>query len=130
MKIGLDTGFFIDILFKKEKAISIWEDLIKKDYSVYVSSLVIYELTKRLLKVQKFKKVSKYFYEAIKDNCYIIKIDEEIAIQAAHLSYSTGVHMADCLIYTCYKSVDCNIIFTKDRHFLELKDKKMKIEIL
>ncbi len=114
--IGIDTGFFFALQYGNEKAVEVW-----KNSHLAVSVLVLYELQKQLLKRE--SKKWKWLVEEIKKATLVVKIVEDIAQKAAHISHGTGIPALDALILASLLHVGCKTIYTTDKH-LEMYAKK------
>ncbi len=125
--VGLDTGFFIRVLERNERAVDVWNRVLRGEIRATTSSLVLFEL-KRLF--HKFGKIAEWedVKEAITLNCEVVPIDVHIAEEGASISYGTGLPAVDTLIYTSVKSADK--FYTTDGSFKVLKQKRPRIILL
>ena len=103
VKIGLDTGFFFELLFKTKIAIDVWNKIINSQAIGIISSIVLFEL-KRLSYKKDFLRTNwDNLINPIEYCCDIIPIDKTISLEAAAISHGTGLPTADALIFTTYK---------------------------
>ena len=132
LKIRLDTDFFFELLFKNKIVIDVWDKIINSQAIGIISSIVIFEL-KRLSYKKDFLKTNwDNLINPIEYCCNVISLDKAIAIEAAEISHGTGLPTADALIliYTTYKINKCNVILTRDKHFLIPKSKEIEVILL
>ncbi len=116
--VGLDTGFFIQLLKGNTKALQVWEGVIGGEVKAITSALVLFELKRILHKIDEAQKWDD-LREAIVKNCDVVVVDVNIAERSASVSYGTGLPAVDALIYTSV--VDSDLFFTTDRSFDPLK---------
>ena len=125
--IGLDTGFFVELLRKNLKAVEVWEGIIEGDESA-VSCLTLYELKRLSLKgVMELDAVNTVL-EAIGAVCKVVWVDKtEILTAAATISQSYGIHAIDSLILAGLASSKVKMIYTTDSHIEKYKEKGVNI---
>ncbi len=96
--IGLDTGFFVELLRNNPKAIKIWEGIIEGNESA-VSCLTLYELKRLSFKGAIEPTAIDTILEAIRAICRVVWLDKaELLTGAANISQSYGLHAIDSLI--------------------------------
>ena len=128
--IGLDTGFFVELLRNNQKAIKVWEGIIDGDDSA-VSCLTLYELEKLSLKGVMARDANDTLLEAIMAICKVVWLDQvEILKDAAHVSQSLGIHAMDSIILASLASSNSKTIYTTDAHFEKYKKKGIGIILL
>ena len=125
--IGLDTGFFVELLRKNLKAVEVWQGMIEGDDST-VSCLTLYELKRLSLRgVIECEAVSTLL-EAIGAICKIVWLDKtEILTAAATISHNYGIHAIDSLIIAGLTSSKVKKIYTTDSHIEKYKRKGVNI---
>ena len=113
--IGLDTGFFLELLRGNKVAISVWKAAVNDEEELLVSCLTLFEITRLGLKgaVKDWQAIA----ETIDDVVDVIWLDREITSQAAHLSHGTGLPAIDALILASLLSKDVHEIYTTDSDF-------------
>jgi predicted nucleic acid-binding protein len=121
--IGVDTGFFFALEDQNPVAIKIW-----KEREIVSSVVVIYELQRKLLQGH-FKNWTTVI-EDITNSIEIIQLTLEIALQASHIAYGTGMPGLDALILSSFLEAECQEIYTTDMHFNAYQKKGVKIVIL
>ena len=125
--IGLDTGFFVELLRNNPQAVEVWEGIIDGDESV-VSCLTFYELKRLSLKGIMDPVTLNVLHEAIAGICKVVWLDNvERLREAATISYSYGIHGMDSLILASLLSLNPRTIFTTDLHFETYKKKGLSI---
>jgi len=122
-RIGLDTGFFIELFSGNKQAISLYKAIVEGNIIGVVSVIVIFELKRIALKGA----INKEAYKIIENHWatlfQIENIDKEIALEAALISHRTGLPTADALIYITYKKAKCKEIYTVDTDFKVISSK-------
>jgi len=125
--IGLDTGFFVELLRKNSQAVEIWEGIIDGDESV-VSCLTFYELKRLSLKGVIDSDALIVLHEAIVGICKVVWLDKaEILREAATISYSHGIHAIDSLLLASLTALNTKKVFTTDSHIEKYKKKGLSI---
>ena len=117
-KFVVDTSAWIEYLTGTKEGIIV--EKILKDNLILIPSIVLAELTSKLLE----KKVSEKIVEEIKKWGEVIELDEELAFKAGKLHAKVkkrlrNVSLADCIIIETAKKFEAKII-TKDKHILSL----------
>ena len=125
--IGLDTGFFVELLRKNLQAVEVWEGIVDGDESV-VSCLTLYELKKLSLKGAIDADTFEVLQEAIAGISKVVWLDKvEILRNAAAISHSHGIHGIDSLILASFVSLNPKTILTTDSHIERYKKKGLSI---
>ncbi len=121
--IGLDTGFFVELLRNNQKAVKIWGGITEGDESS-VSCLTLYELKKLSLKKMIAMNAVNILLEAIMAICKVVRLDKvEVLNEAAHISQSYGIHAIDSLILASFAFLNVRTIYTTDAHFEKYEKK-------
>jgi predicted nucleic acid-binding protein len=113
--IGLDTGFFLELLNGNSEVVRLWESCMDDQVDFAVSALSLFEVERLGLK-GKLKNVEAVL-NAINDVTTVVWLDQEILSKAARLSRGLGIPDVDSLILASLVSVDCSEIYTTDSHF-------------
>ncbi len=125
--IGLDTGFFVELLRKNPQAVEVWEKIVDGDESV-VSCLTLYELKRLSLKGVIDPDTLNVLHEAITGISKVAWLDKaEILRDAAAISHSHGIHGIDSLILASLASLNPRMILTTDSHIERYKKKGLSI---
>lgn len=125
--IGLDTGFFVELLRNNSMVVKIWEGVIEGDESA-VSCLTLYELKRLSLKGAIESKAIDTMVDAIRAICRIVWLDNaEILMGAATISQSHNIHAMDSLILASLSTLNVKTIYTTDSHVEKYKKKSVKI---
>ena len=128
--IGLDTGFFVELLRKNLKAVEVWEGIIEGDESA-VSCLTLYELKRLSLKGVIEPDAVNTLLEAIGAICKVVWLDKtEILTEAAAISQSHGIHAIDSLIVAGLAFSKVKTIYTTDSHIEKYKKKGVSVILL
>lgn len=112
--IGLDTGFFLELLNGNDEAIGLWKRCLDDKVDFAVSALSLFEVERLGLK-GKLKNVEAVL-NAINDVTSVVWLDQEILSQAARLSHGLGIPSVESLILASLISIGCSEIYTTDSH--------------
>lgn len=125
--IGLDTGFFVELIRDNSTALRIWEGVVEGDESA-VSCLTLYELKRLSLKGAIESNVVDIMIEAIRAICKVVWFDDvDPLIGAATISQSYGIHAIDSLILSSLTTLNVKTIYTTDSHFQKYEKKGVNI---
>ncbi len=126
--IGLDTGFFLELLNGNTEAIILWESCIDDRVDFAVSALSLFEVERLGLKgkLKNFEAV----LDAINDVTFVVWLDQEILSKAARLAHGSGIPAVDSLILASLISADCCDIYTTDSHFEAYHNNKVTVRNL
>lgn len=128
--IGIDTGFFIELIKGNKQTSVVWNDILDGEDSV-VSCISLYELKKLTLKGSIDNHSVDTLLEAIKNICTIAWLDDpEIFMTAANLSHGLGLHMSDALILSGFIKYNATTIYTVDQHLCLYKKKGVHVILL
>jgi predicted nucleic acid-binding protein len=128
--IGLDTGFFVELLRNNSIAVRIWEGIVEGDESA-VSCLTLYELKRLSLKGVIESNAVDTILEAIRAICKVVWLDKaEILTGAATISQSHGIHAIDSLILASFAILNAKTIYTTDSHIEKYKKKGVSVILL
>jgi predicted nucleic acid-binding protein len=128
--IGLDTGFFVELVRNNAIAVKIWEGIVEGDESA-VSCLTLYELKRLSLKGVIESNAVDTILEAIRGICKVVWLDKaEILTGAAAISQSHGIHAIDSLILASLATLNVKRIYTTDSHIEKYKKKGVSVILL
>jgi predicted nucleic acid-binding protein len=128
--IGLDTGFFVELVRNNSMAVRIWEGIVEGDESA-VSCLTLYELKRLSLKNVIESDAVDTILEAIRAICKVVWLDKaEILIGAAAISQSHSIHAIDSLILASLATLNVKTIYTTDSHIEKYKKKGVSVILL
>ena len=128
--IGLDTGFFVELVRNNSMAVRIWEGIVEGDESA-VSCLTLYELKRLSLKGVIESDAVDTILEAIRAICKVVWLDKaEILIGAAAISQSHSIHAIDSLILASLATLNVKTIYTTDSHIEKYKKKGVSVILL
>jgi predicted nucleic acid-binding protein len=128
--IGLDTGFFVELVRNNSIVVRIWERVIEGDEST-VSCLTLYELKRLSLKGVIEPNAVNTILEAIQAICKVVWLDKaEILTSAAAISQSHGIHAIDSLILASFAFSNVKTIYTTDSHIEKYKKKGVNVILL
>jgi predicted nucleic acid-binding protein len=126
--IGLDTGFFLELVNGNNEATRLWESCLDDQVDFAVSALTLFEVERLGLK-GKLKNVEAVL-NAINDVTSVVWLDQEILSKAARLSHGLGIPAVDSLILASLVSVDCSEIYTTDFHLEAYHNNKVTVRNL
>ena len=125
--IGLDTGFFVELLRNNSISIRVWEEIMEGDETT-VSCLTLYELQRLSLKGAIESNAVNVMLEAIRAICKVVWLDEaKILTGAATISQSYGIHAIDSLILASFATLNVKTIYTTDSHIEKYKKKSVNV---
>ena len=126
--IGLDTGFFIELMNGNEIAVNLWKSGIDDEVEFVVSALSLFEV-KRLGFKGKLSEADAVL-DAINGVTLVVWLDHDMLSQAAGLSHGLGIPAMDSLILACLIFNGCTEIYTTDSHFEAYQSNKISVKNL
>ena len=123
--IGLDTGFFVELMNGNEKAINLWKLGIDDEVEFVVSALSLFEV-ERLGQKGKLKEADA-IRDAINAVTFVVWLNQEILSQGAGLSHGLGIPAMDSLILASLLSQGCDEIYTTDSHLEMYRSNKVSV---
>lgn len=126
--IGLDTGFFVELMNGNEEAVSLWKSCLNYEVELVVSSLTLFEIERLGLKGK--LKEWEAIRDAIESVTVVVWLDQDMLSLAARLSHGLGIPAVDSLILSCLVSQDCTEIYTTDSHLEAYQSNKVKVRNL
>ncbi|MBN1664628.1 MAG: type II toxin-antitoxin system VapC family toxin [Deltaproteobacteria bacterium] len=128
--IGLDTGFFVELLRGNPDLIKVWQDILDGNDAV-VSCMSIFELKKLGLKGTISRNDTNTLVEAIMAICRVVWIDNLNSLETAvKLSYGLGIPAVDAQILAAFVKHNADSIYTTDAHMAVYKKKGVKIILI
>ena len=128
--IGLDTGFFVELLRANKEAVELWKKIMDGE-DASVSCLSIFELKRLSLKRAIESEAVETLIEAMLAICKVVWLDKaEILIGAAAISQSHSVHAIDSLILASLAILNAKTIYTTDSHIEKYKKKGVSVFLL
>jgi predicted nucleic acid-binding protein len=128
--IGLDTGFFVELLKANKEAVELWKKIMDGE-DVSVSCLSIFELKRLSLKRAIDSEAVETLIEAVLAICKVVWLDNnELLLSGASLSYGPGIASTDALILASLVESGAQTIFTIDHHLEGFKKKGVKTFII
>lgn len=97
------------------------KDIIESSELLLISVLSLFEIHKKLLKVNASKELINSFLSFIKKKSIIINVDEKIVEKAVFFSYENNLPVIDSLIYASSIENESSL-FTSDNDFRGLKN--------
>ncbi len=120
--IGLDTGFFVELLRGSRQAVALWERLVEGEEEALVSCLTLFEVER--LGLRGAISGSEVLLEGVQAVCRVLWIEAaELPSQAARISHGLGIPAFDSLILASFLAENVSAVYTTDSH-LELYRKK------
>jgi predicted nucleic acid-binding protein len=110
--IGLDTGFFIELVNGNEQAVTLWRSCLDDKVELVVSCLTLFEIERLGLKGK--LRETDTILEAISAVAVVVWPNREILSRAARLSHGLGISALDSLILASLTSREVNEIYTTD----------------
>jgi predicted nucleic acid-binding protein len=128
MVVGLDTGFFVELMRQNPAATTTWKALIESDSDQgIVCSLTLFEIERLRLKGS-IPSESDFLLEAIPEICTVRWIDDvSILTRAASLAHGLGIPAVDATILAVFTEADASVICTTDSHFERFLKKGVRI---
>ena len=123
--IGLDTGFFIELMNGNPEALTLWKSGLDDKVDLVVSSLTLFEIERLGLKgkLKEFEAI----LDAINSVTLVAWLDSEILSRAARLSHGLGIPSMDSLILASLTAYEVKDIYTTDSHFQTYNRKEVAI---
>ena len=126
--IGLDTGFFIELMNGNEEAVDIWKSCLDDEVDLVVSSLSLFEIERLGLKGK--LKDWEAILDAIDAVTLVVWLERDMLSLAARFSHCLGSPAVDSLILACLVSNECTEIYTTDSHLETYQSNKVKVRNL
>ncbi len=126
--IGVDTGFFVELMNGNEEAIRLWKACLNDEEEIAVSCLSLFEIERLGLKGT--LKDWEAIQDAVHGVTFVVWMDREILSQAARLSRGMGIPAMDSLILASLVSQNVHEIYTTDSDFLAYQSKDVVVRNL
>jgi predicted nucleic acid-binding protein len=126
--IGLDTGFFLELVSGNEQAVSLWQSCLDDRVELVVSCLTLFEIERLGLK-GKLGGIDTIL-DAIHGVTLVVWPDREILGRAARLSQGLGIPALDSLILASLTSRDVSEIYTTDSDLEAYQSSKTMVKNL
>lgn len=126
--IGLDTGFFIELMNGNEEAVNLWKSCLDGESELVVSSLTLFEVERLGLKGK--LKDWEAILEAIDSVTLVAWLDRDTLSQAARLSHGLGIPAVDSMILASLVSNDCTEVYTTDSHLETYQSNMVRVRNL
>ena len=114
----VDTSAWIEWVRKTSVGAALRPELPSKDHWV-VPTIVQYELARWLTREVSAEVEDQVL--AFSSKCNVVTLDTRVALQAAHVARSTGLAMADAIVYATARERGADLL-TCDAHFAKLAD--------
>lgn len=126
MRYCVDTWFFLQIANRHPKAIEIWNEILEGKGRLIVSTVVIAETVKQLLR-KNLKKDLKVFSDDFSNSEKITVVDvtKDIAESGGKFSYSANMSVIDGIIQATAISMNCQNIISNDEHYKTAERQKI-----
>jgi predicted nucleic acid-binding protein len=126
--IGLDTGFFIELMNGNEEAVDLWKSCLDDEVELVVSSLSLFEIERLGLKGK--LKDWEAILDAIDSVTLVVWPERDMLSLAARFSHGLGIPAVDSLILACLVSNQCTEIHTTDSHLETYQSDTLKVRNL
>jgi len=124
--IGLDTGFFVELLRGNREAVSVWKSLVAGEAEGVVSCLTLFELER--LGLKKAINGAATLLEAIPAVCKVCWLQEpETLTRAAALSHGLGISAVDSLVLAGFLASMVQTVYTTSRRLEAYKKKGVNL---
>jgi predicted nucleic acid-binding protein len=124
--IGLDSGFFVELLRGNRQAVALWERLIEGEQEALVSCLTLFEIER--LALRGAISGAEIVLEGIQAVCRVIWIETpELPSRAARISHGLGIPAFDSLILAAFLAENVSVVYTTDSHLESYRKKGMEI---
>jgi len=123
--IGLDTGFFIELMNGNDEAIRLWKSCLDEEVELVVSSLTLFEIERLGLKGR--LRDADAILDAIHSVTLVAWLDRDMLSVAARLSHGLGIPAMDSLILVCLISNNCTEIYTTDAHLEAYQNNRVRV---
>ncbi len=115
--IGLDTGFFIQLIRGHRDCVQLWSAL-GDSFRGVVSCITLAEIERLALRGKIELTAAETLRDAIPAVCEIIWIDTpDVLKRAARLSHGAGLSMIDAVILACLLAGGAETVWTTDANF-------------
>lgn len=126
--IGLDTGFFIELMNGRQEAVALWKSALEDEVELVVSALTVFEIERLGLKGK--LRDWELVVNAIENVTLVAYLARESLSLGARLSHGLGIPAIDSLILASLVSSDAYEIWTTDSHFEAYHSKNVAIRNL
>ena len=126
--IGLDTGFFIELMNGNEEAVNLWKSCLDDEVELVVSSLSLFEIERLGLKGK--LQDSEAILDAIDSVTLVVWLERDMLSLAARFSHGLGIPAVDSLILACLVSNECTEIYTTDSHLEAYQSNNVRVRNL
>lgn len=126
--IGLDTGFFIELMSGNEEAVNLWKSCLDDEVELAVSSLTLFEIER--LGLNGKLKDSEAILEALDSVTLVVWLERDMLSLAARFSHGLEIPAMGSLILACLVSNDCTEIYTTDAHLEAYQSNKVRVRNL
>ena len=115
---GFDTGFFFDLRTGETNVQDVWRSVMERDVPAAVSSVTLFELTRRGLS----GRLDPEFTTAVVERAGVAfeqaSVDPpDVLVRAARITHGMGLPMADALIAASLEHGGCDRVHTSDSDF-------------
>ena len=126
--IGLDTGFFLELVNGNEQAVTLWQSCLDDNVELVVSCLTLFEVERLGLKGK--LRASDTILDAIRGVTLVVWLNREILSRAAGLSHGLGISAVDSLILASLTSREVSEIYTTDSDLEKYQSKDIMVRNL
>ena len=129
--IGLDTGFFVELLRGNKQALDIFNQISDGEEGACISCLTLYELKKLSLSDSIPLETGATLIHSIMSFCSVSWLDNLQAHElAAALSHDLGIPGIDSLILAGLVTSNANKIYTTDKHMMIYNNKATPVILI
>lgn len=128
--IGLDTGFFVELVRANQQALDVFDEIVEGEDSC-ISCLTLYELKKLSIRESIPLESGNALITDIMCLCSISWLDNlKVHELAAGLSHGLGIPGIDSLILAGLITSQADRIYTTDRHMTTYKQKGTSVMLI
>ncbi len=130
MKYCVDTWFLIQLSKKNKKAERVIKETVDGKTRLIIPSITFVELTRKMLKRGKMKKIFEFIDNLEKnEKIQISQTTKELVLEAGKISYTFNIHTVDSIIAATAKEMECKAILSKDSDYTKFcKTNKIKLK--
>lgn len=130
MKYCADTWFMIKLATRDSKALEIKENVLEGKDRLYIPTIVVTELFRKFMQKGKKEAEMESFLNNLtaSEKVKTVFLDENIAKEAAKLSFSHDVPTVDSVVAATCKLSNCDKLLSDDRDLKKLHRKYLQVE--
>jgi predicted nucleic acid-binding protein len=129
--IGLDTGFFVELVRGSKQALDVFNQISEGEEEACISCLTLYELKKLSLRGSIPLEAGTTLINSIMSFCSVSWLNDlQIHELAAGFSHDLGIPGIDSLIIAGLVTLKADKIYTTDKHMMTYKNRKTPVILI